>query len=262
MIIDTHAHFEDRTVLLFDSSFEHCMETMDRLGIDCLIQSLAKAIGPGDRPDFENYVEECNDLYEKSGKRIFSYFVYNPFLADFCIKMIEDNHENPAFVGIKIHPSDTGCYADDEAFRPVYEIAEKYGYPIMSHTWALTSNPKQKFAVPERFEKFIREYPEVNLIFGHSGGRVEGIRKAVEIGMQHKNVHFDIAGDIYDRGLIEYIVGHVGADRLLFATDLPWFDPASQMGMVLGANLASEEKAKILGENAARLFHLSANIKN
>ncbi len=170
--------------------------------------------------------------------------------------MIEDNYKDPTFVGIKIHPSDNGCYADDEAFRPVYEIAKKYGYPIMSHTWALTSNPKQKLAVPELFGKFIREYPEVNLIFGHSGGRVEGIKKAVEIGMQYNNVYYDTAGDIYDRRLIEYIAGHVGADHLMFATDLPWFDPASQMGMVLGAELSTREKELILGENAAKLFHI------
>ena len=256
MIIDTHAHFEDRTVFLFDSSLEHCMETMDRLGIDYLVQSLAKALGPGSTPDFEGYIEECIELFERSGKRIFSYFVYNPFLSDFCIKLIEDNHENPAFVGIKIHPSDNGCYADDEAYRPVYEIAKKYGYPIMSHTWALTSNPKQKYAVPERFERFLSEYPEVNLIFGHSGGRIEGIKSAVEIGKRYKNVYYDIAGDIYDRGLIEYIVGHVGADRLLFATDLPWFDPASQMGMILGAKITAEQKALVFGENAARLFNI------
>jgi predicted TIM-barrel fold metal-dependent hydrolase len=133
-------------------------------------------------------------------------------------------------------------------------VAKKYGLPILSHTWALTSNPKQKFSVPERFERFLEEYPEVNFIFGHSGGRVEGIKTAVEIGTRHKNAYYDIAGDIYDRRLIEYIAGHVGADHLLFGSDVPWFDPARQMGMVLGANLTTEEKALILGGNASRLF--------
>ena len=254
MIIDSHAHFSDKAVQIYDASLERCLETMDRLSIDRMIQSLGKALSR--RADFEGHVEECDALFENSNKRIYSYFIYNPLMTDFCLKLIEDNHNDPAFVGIKIHPADVNCYADDEAYRPIYETAKKYNLPILSHTWALTSNPKQKFSVPERFERFIQEYPEVNFIFGHSGGRVEGIKKAVEIGTRNKNAYYDIAGDIYDRRLIEYIAGHVGADHLLFGSDLGWFDPASQMGMGLGANLTTEEKALILGGNASRLFNI------
>ena len=254
MIIDSHAHFSDKAVLIYDPSQKRVLDTMDRLGVDYMIQSLGRSLGPDDRPDFDGFIEECDEIFETSGKRIFSYFVYNPFHADFCLKLIEDNIKDPAFVGIKIHPADNNCYADDERYRPIYELAKKYNLPILSHTWALTSNPKQKFSVPERFERFIAEYPEVNFIFGHSGGRVEGIKKAVEIGTKYKNAYYDIAGDIYDRRLIEYICTNVGADHLLFGSDVPWFDPASQMGMVLGANLTTEEKALILGENASRLF--------
>jgi predicted TIM-barrel fold metal-dependent hydrolase len=254
MIIDSHAHFSDSSVLVYDRSLARCLETMDRLGIDCMIQSLSKAlIG---HPDFDGHIEECDELFEKSGKRVYSYFAFNPLMVDFCTKLIEDNYKDPAFVGIKIYPPDLEIYADDERYRPAYELAQKYDLPIMSHTWALTSNPKQRYTVPERFEKFIREYPKVNFIFGHSGGRVEGIKSAVEIGTRYPNAYYDIAGDVYDRRLIEYIVSHVGSDRLMFATDLPWFDPASQMGMVLGANLSTKEKELILGENAAKLFRI------
>jgi len=256
MIIDSHAHFADQSIMVPDPSLERCLFTMDKLGIDYMIQSLGKSIGHGSHANYEGHIEECDELYEKSGKRIFSYFVYNPFMSDFCIKMIEDNHNDPAFVGIKLHPAVNNLYADDEAYRPAYEAAKKYGFPIMSHTWALTSNPNQKFSVPELFEKFIREYPEVSFIFGHSGGRVNGIKTAVEIGKRNKNAYYDLAGDIYDRRLVEYIAAGVGADRLLFGSDLGWFDPASQMGMVLGADLTTEEKALILGENASRLFNI------
>lgn len=256
MIIDAHAHFDDKGITILDTSLARCLDTMDRLGIDYMIQSLGGAIGGGKYANYEGQVETCDELFEASGKRVYSYYVYNPYKADFCAKMIEDNHNDPAFVGIKLHPSANNFYADGEAFRPVYEVAKKYGLPVMSHTWALTSNPNQKFAVPELFEKYIREYPEVNFIFGHSGGRVEGIKKAVEIGTRYKNAYYDIAGDIYDRRLIEYIAGHVGADHLLFGSDLPWFDPASQMGMVLGAELTTEEKSLIMGGNASRLFNI------
>ena len=256
MIIDSHAHFADQSIVVFDRSLKRVLETMDRLGVDYMIQSLGKAIGTKEHADYEGHIEECGELYEKSGRRIFSYFVYNPYRSDFCLRMIEDNIQNPAFVGIKIHPAVNNLYADDEAYRPAYEAAKKFGLPLLSHTWALTSNPNQKFSVPELFEKYIREYPEVSFIFGHSGGRVNGIKKAVEIGRRYPNAYYDLAGDIYDRRLVEFIAGRVGADRLLFGSDLGWFDPACQIGMVLGADLASEEKELILGGNASRLFNI------
>ena len=256
MIIDAHAHFAEQSVAVLDPSLERCLATMDRLGIDCMIQSFGKALGHGRYSDFERYTEESCELYEKSGKRIYSYFFYNPHMSDFCVRMIEDNTDLPAFVGIKLHPAINNVFADDEAYRPAYESARKFGLPVLSHTWALTSNPSQKYAVPELFEKYIREFPDVSFIFGHSGGRVNGIREALEIGKRYKNAFYDLAGDIYDRGLVEYIAGGVGAERLLFGSDLCWFDPAAQMGMILGANLTTEEKALILGGNAARLFRI------
>ncbi len=86
MIVDTHAHFEDRSVLIFDPSLSHCLEMMDRLSIDCLVQSLAKAIGPGFRPDFEGYIEECKEIFEKSKKRIFTISFTIPFWPIFASK--------------------------------------------------------------------------------------------------------------------------------------------------------------------------------
>jgi len=183
--------------------------------------------------------------------------VFDPRMAEIDIKMIEKNHDHPAFRGIKIHPSDHGVWAYDDGYRACWEAARKYDLPIMSHTWALTSNPKQKYATPEQFVKFLEEYPDVTFIFGHSGGRTSGIKVAAEIGRTHKNAYFDMAGDIYNRHFVEYMVNMVGADHLLGASDILWFDLSMVIGMVTGADITSEEKALILGGNAARIFKIA-----
>lgn len=256
MIIDTHVHLGTSSVYTFDFSLDYFLKTRDRYGIDMAINTPGCAIGSASYKNFDMHLDECFEAFEKSGGRIVNYFFYSPNHVDQSLRLIEDNIKSKVMVGIKIHPSDNSVYADDERYRPAFEIAKKYGLPIMSHTWSLTSNPKQKFAVPERFETFIREFPEVTFIFGHSGGRVSGIKTAVALGEKYKNAHFDIAGDILDRRLVEYIVSRVGADRLLFASDNTWFDPSVQMGQILGSGYTLEEKELMLGGNAQRIFKL------
>lgn len=253
IIVDTHAHFgESDAIMRFGESPEDFLAHCDKVGCTYLIQSTAVSLSR--RPSFENLNEICRDLYDRSNGRVFSYIVYNPNYAEECLKIIEKYHDRPYFVGIKIHPADHSVWADDEAYRPVWEAAEKYNLPIMSHTWALTSNPKQKYATPERFEKYIKVFPNVSFIFGHSGGRTSGIKVAAALGAKYKNTFFDLAGDVYNRKLIEYLVSHAGADRVMVASDIGWFDLSVSIGMVLGADLTLEEKELILGQNAMRVF--------
>ncbi|MBR5218394.1 MAG: amidohydrolase family protein [Clostridia bacterium] len=254
LIIDSHAHLvEDAGVPALDATLETTMKHLDDIGCDYIVQVFGKSIG-----GFVDWDEakKSIEIYEKTNGRVLNYFYYNPKQAEICLEIIEKYHDHPAFVGIKIHPSDNSIYADDEGYRAVFEIAKKYDLPIMSHTWALTSNPKQKFAVPERFEKFIKDFPEVKFIMGHSGGRTQGIKEAVRIGKLYPNTYFDIAGDIYNRKLVEYICENVGADKLLIGSDILWFDLSVPIGMVMGANISSEDKALIVGGNAARIFKI------
>ncbi|MBR5219238.1 MAG: amidohydrolase [Clostridia bacterium] len=259
MIVDTHAHFGNAVgMFCFKETIAEGIEYMQQIGCDYAVQAFAGGtIDPHtDMEGYRTYIPRALDVYEMSKGRIVNYFVFNPNIVDISLDMIDNYHEHPAVVGVKIHPSDHRVSADDEIYRVLWERCAKYGLPIMSHTWALTSNPKQILSIPQRFEKYLKDYPEVNFTFGHSGGRYEGIKDAAALGKKYRNAYFDIGGDIYNRHLIEYLAGEVGADRVLAASDINWFDFNVQIGMILGCNLTSEEKALILGKNAARLYGL------
>ena len=252
MIIDMHTHlYESNGFLCFDLDHLNFLKRMDELNIDAVIH----CNGGLERPEFEKNVKQGIELYEKMNHRVYTYFVYDPRYHERGMKCIEENANHPAFVGIKIHPSCHNVYADDEAYRPVWEAAKKYNFPILAHTWVNSSyNPNQKFAVPERFEKFIKEYPEVTFIFGHSGGRTAAIRTAAELAAKYENAYLDIAGDVFEARAVEYLAKTAGAKKVLFGSDVYWFDPSTQMGLVLGANLSDEEKADILKGNTLRIF--------
>ena len=57
-----------------------------------------------------------------------------------------------------------------------------------------------------------------------------------------------------DLGLVEMLVGGVGADRLLFGTDLPFLDCRMQIGRMAFSALDDQQLTQVLAGNARRLF--------
>ena len=70
-----------------------------------------------------------------------------------------------------------------------------------------------------------------------------------------KNVWTDISGSIIRGDDINYAKEAVGADRILFGTDMPGASPLVCLGQVEEADLSPEEKELIRYKNALRLFN-------
>jgi predicted TIM-barrel fold metal-dependent hydrolase len=57
-----------------------------------------------------------------------------------------------------------------------------------------------------------------------------------------------------DRGALEKLAGEAGSHRMLFGTDLPWFDPHQAIGALLSATISDEDRHNICHRNAERLL--------
>lgn len=255
MIIDAHCHLGPWPQFYMpDTSVATILQTMDRLGIERAIAAPhASMVGQAE-------MGLCEGLaaHRQSHGRILLYTVFNPREPS-SLAFVRRSLEEEAVVGIKIHPSQHQRPADDDCWRGVWELAAERRVPILTHSWCVSDyNPVQKYAQPHLFGRYVREFPQVPLVLGHSGGRYEGHVAAAAMARAHENVYLDLAGDCYSLGLVEYLVDQAGADRVLFGSDFTWMDPRTQLGMILDADVPLAAKAKILGENAARLFHLPA----
>ena len=71
-----------------------------------------------------------------------------------------------------------------------------------------------------------------------------------------QNVYFDLSYifSYADPAKITEVIHAHGAHRILFASDCPWGNPAEGIRFVQNLPLSEEEKAAILGENAAALL--------
>ncbi|MFH0795602.1 MAG: amidohydrolase family protein [Candidatus Omnitrophota bacterium] len=207
--------------------------------------------------EYEIGVNESVEAFEKSSGRILSYLVFNPRQPEKSLKSIDENIRQEPFIGIKIHPSIHLYPADGEGYERIWKYASENKTVLLSHSWAISPvNPSQSYSQVKLFERYLKKYPEVNLVLGHSGGLKEGIRKAVELAKIYPHLYLDIAGDILFFGLIEFLVESIGADRILFGSDLTMLDPRINLSRVLMAKIDLEAKRKILGLNACNVFGL------
>jgi len=258
MIIDAHAHLGPSTAFrVVDTGVQALLSVMDALGIDLAISMHTAGIAEC----FEEAYQASEAAYAQSGGRLPYALVYHPLYVEDSLGWIMKGLERPGCVGIKIHPGQHQVYPEDARYERVWHLAAERNLPIITHSWAVSDyNPTQKFATPEHFEYYVARFSQVNLILGHAGGRYEGHLAAARLAQRYPNVYLDLSGDVYSFGFIEWLVAQVGAERILFGTDVNWIDPRTHLGRILDAEITLEEKRLILGENARRLFGLREGI--
>jgi predicted TIM-barrel fold metal-dependent hydrolase len=254
MIVDAHVHLGDVAQFrIADPSAEAMLVLMDCLGIDVSISAhFAGLVGC-----FEDAYQASEAAHERSGGRLPYWLVYHPLCPKDSLAWIERAWGRPGLVGVKIHPAQHQVFPEDVRYEPVWRMAAERGLPILTHSWALSDyNPTQRYATPEHFESRVARFPEVTIILGHAGGRYEGHLAAARLAQRYANVYLDLSGDVYSFGLVEWLVGQVGADRILFGSDAVWIDPRTRLATVLDADISLEAKEQILGGNACRLFRI------
>ena len=103
-------------------------------------------------------------------------------------------------------------------------------------------------------ETLAEKYPRVTWIIAHSAMSFEVADGAMEVVRKYSNVLLDITYTSVPGGIIDYMADGVGADRIVYGSDLPMRDPRPQFGWVVYSRLPVEDKQKILGGNARALL--------
>jgi predicted TIM-barrel fold metal-dependent hydrolase len=156
----------------------------------------------------------------------------------------------PHFAGLKIHPEEHG-YAIAVQGARLLALAAELGAVVLAHSG-------QELSLPADFLPAADQFPEVRLILAHLGN---GPRPDLQVGAiqaaHHGNLYTDTSSArSLTPGLIEWAVGEVGAERLLFGTDTPLYFAAAQRARIDQAELNLADRCRILRDNAMTLFGL------
>jgi predicted TIM-barrel fold metal-dependent hydrolase len=169
------------------------------------------------------------------------------------IKSLKEN----GFKGIKVHPDYQGFYADEKRMFPFYEAAQAEGMPILFHAGLDRSLSPPWHASPDRLRRVQKDFPHLNVIAAHMGG--EGHYDEAERELLGSNVYLDTSFvlRIMPLSTLKRFVKKHPVERILFGSDNPWRDQHEELEYLLSLSfLSDDEKERITGLNAARLFGL------
>jgi predicted TIM-barrel fold metal-dependent hydrolase len=155
------------------------------------------------------------------------------------------------FRGIKLEIANN---ARDACMRPVMQAAEKHNLVVLQHAWSMTKIKQRSFHTdPEDAALLARRFPNVRIIMAHLTGC--GVRGVLAV-KACDNLVVDTSGAAPEAGLVEYAVAQLGADRVLYGSDVPIRDFAVALARVTGTQLDAATRRKILRDNARALLRL------
>lgn len=252
-IWDVHSHMNRLPGNTPEERMAVLVPHMDRLGIERLIlsQGFGQYTAHHATPD---QVREENDRVMRAVRhfpnRAYGSVFLNPMNVDFSVQEFDRCVRDGPMIMIGELEIDVRC--NSPALDPIVERAISMNVPILQHTWlnAVGNGPGE--STPYDVVELAKRHPKAQIICGHTGGNWElGIR----IIRDSKNVYAEIAGSDPTSGFVEMAVRELGADRVVYGSDIEGRSFASQVAKVIGADIPDSQKKLILGGNLRRLLH-------
>jgi len=248
-VLDAHTHMapeEHKTVsglMMLRSSSAHITGKLDRLGVEAIVTAPWEGIATDGMAGNAQTV----DAAEKYPGRYFGWNTCNINYEEDLAQWKGWFERYPdIFVGIKPYWPYQKFSLSDERLQPWLEYANKRRLMCLLHT---TSH-----AILDEAEGLCPLYPGITFLLAHAGSDYPNAEHCVRVAKACPNVVLELTYTTVTRGMVEYLVGEIGAERVIYGSDLPMRDPAPQLGWVACAGISEEEKGMILYGNIKRLM--------
>ncbi len=204
----------------------------------------------------EPQVRVINDETARIGRWLPDTFIgfcaLNPRLGERAVmREVERCVGGLGFRGIKLEISNN---AREPCMKPVMRAAEKWGVPVLQHTWSMTNIRKRNLhSDPEDTAALARRHPNVQVIMAHlTGCGYRGVLEAKGVD----NLVVDTSGGYPEAAILDFALEHLGADHVVYGSDLPIRETAITLARITGTAMSADERAKILYGNARRILKL------
>lgn len=222
----------------------------DRVGVERMSVHLGKTTGVED-PSPQQLTEDNTfvlEALENAGGRAHGYVYLNPNHLDFSLKEFDRCVRDGPMVGVKLWVA-KACSAPE--LDPIVRRAAEQKAVIYQHTWMKVGGNQPGESSPQDVVELSRRHPGVKLICGHAGGDWE---RGIRVVRSSPDVYLEIAGSDPTSGFVEMAVRELGADRILFGSDISGRSFSSQIAKVTGAAIPDAAKRLILRENLRGLL--------
>ena len=153
--------------------------------------------------------------------------------------------------GVKMHPDFQRFPIDDPRLFPAYEQLQGKK-PVMFHT----GDPRYDYSNPVRVRKLLELFPNLQVIAAHFGG-YSVYEQAHEI-LKDTTCVFDVSSSLMflQEGVAEQYINSYGAERMMFGSDFPLWDPGVEVRRFMDLKLTQDQREQIAHKTAERIFGL------
>lgn len=245
--IDTHAHLGPWHEEIWTYTTEQFVAMQKRAGIErTVVTSTAALYGE------LIYGNEWTIQQAEQHDHLLVWLVLNPLRERDSCELLARYKDHPKVVGVKLHPVLHRYPADIKATFRVLEQVAPLRFPVLSH------GENESYAAPHRLRRLAEAFPMLTIITAHFGAGTPGQTHEALDAIQDcrsGNLYTDMGTARAIRtGIIAQVVRAIGADKVLFGTDSPLYEPMAFPALLLVADISDDEKEQIAHRNAERLI--------
>ena len=247
LVIDSHAHIDHEDA--GGMGFVHSLYSDDKSMVErAKLMGIDKICVSGFLAVWTDY-EEGNKIVWNAMRRYPGFFhgyaALQPQYVKDWKKDLRKVYVTYKMEGIKPYHPRTLLPYNDKLWDPWYEYGNRMNAYALIH-------PSPNLAA--EMNDLAPRYPNIAFILAHTGGSFRDARLGIEIALKNPNVYLEITLTAVTYRVIEFMVKHVGAERVLFGTDQPMRDPIPQFGWMAYAHCSFEEKKKMFGLNMQKII--------
>lgn len=221
----------------------------DRMGVERLVVYMGMRWSQD--PDPDDLHRQNDDVLQALSHwhdRAFGFVYLSAKHVEASLDELERCVGSGPMVGVKLWVAKK---CDDEQIDPIIRRATELNAVIFQHTWLKTDGNLPGESTPMELNRMARRHPKAKLICGHTGGDWERGIRAIR---DQTHVAIGIGGSDPTAGFVEMAVRELGAERVIYGSDIGGRSLSSQLAKVQGAEISDRAKRLILGENLKRLL--------
>lgn len=249
VIWDLHCHLSGVPGETVKERVEQLLVYADRMGVQRLVFFMGWPFLSN--PTHEQLRKQNDQVLEAlamAPDRAFGFAYVSGEHPDESLQEIERCVANGPMLGIKLW---TARHCSEAALDPIVRRCGELQAVVYQHTWLKSTGNEPGESTPMDVVALAQRHPDVRIICGHTGGDwTRGIRTVRAV----PQVTIDLGGSEPTAGFVEMAVRELGAERILYGSDIGGRSFASQLAKVYGAEITPEERRLILGQNLKRLL--------
>ncbi len=247
-IWDLHCHLAGVPGATPEARLGKLLAFADRLGIARLCVSMGMVLSPDPSPEtMRRENDEGLRVIGRFPTRALGLVYLNPKHTQACLDELNRCVRDGPMVGVKLW---IACRCNAPELDSLIERAAELKAFVYQHTWFKITGNQPGESTPADLAGLAARHPQAALVCGHTGGDWEQALRTIR---PHRNILADLAGSDPTAGFTEMAVRELGADRVLYGSDVPGRSFASQLAKVLGADIPDAARALILSGNFKRL---------